>query len=39
LRICPTQQWIVLLVDPIPAIELAGFGYGSAPMGSSPLGV
>jgi hypothetical protein len=39
LRICPTQQWIVLLVDPVPAIEIAGIGYGSGSMGSAPMGV
>lgn len=39
LRLCPTQQWIVLIVDPIPPIEIAGVGYGSGSMGSAPLGV
>lgn len=38
LRICPAQQWIVLLVDPIAPIEAAGEGFGSGPMGSVELG-
>lgn len=39
LRICPAQQWIVLIVDPIEPIEAAGEGMGSGPMGSAELGV
>lgn len=39
LRICPTQQWLVLLIDPIEPIEAAGFGFGSGPMGTVQLGV
>lgn len=39
LRICPTQQWIVLMIDPIEPIEAAGEGFGSGPMGTVELGV
>lgn len=39
LRICPAQQWIVLLVDPVEPIEAAGEGFGSGPMGTVELGV
>jgi hypothetical protein len=38
LSICPAQQWIVLLVDPVEALELAGEGFGSGPMGTAELG-
>lgn len=38
LRICPAQQWIVLLADPIEPIEAAGEGFGSGPMGTTELG-
>jgi hypothetical protein len=38
LRICPAQQWIVLLVDPIEPIEAAGEGFGSGPMGTEEFG-
>lgn len=39
LRLCPTQQWIVLLIDPIAPLELAGVeGFGSGPMGTTRLG-
>lgn len=34
LRICPTQLWIVLLVDPIDESE----GFGSSGFGTAPLG-
>lgn len=39
LRICPAQQWIVLLVDPVEPIEAEGEGFGSGPMGTVELGV
>lgn len=39
LRLCPTQQWLVLLVDPVEPIEAAGEGFGSGAMGSAELGV
>lgn len=39
LSICPTQQWIVLLVDPVQPIEAAGEGFGSGPMGTVEFGV
>lgn len=39
LKICPMQQWIVLLLDPVPPIEGAGIGFGSGAMGSAELGV
>ena len=39
LKICPAQQWIVLLIDPIEPIEAAGEGFGSGPMGTVQLGV
>jgi len=41
LRLAPAQQWLVLLIDPIDPIDAAaaGFGYGSGPAGSAPLGV
>jgi hypothetical protein len=39
LRICPAQQWLVLLIDPIEEIEAAGEGFGSGPMGTVELGV
>jgi hypothetical protein len=39
LRIKPTQQWIVLMIDPIDPIDLDGFGFGSGGFGSTPLGV
>lgn len=39
LRICPTQQWLVLLLDPIEPIEAAGEGFGSGPMGTVELGI
>lgn len=39
LKICPAQQWLVLLIDPIEPIEAAGEGFGSGPMGTVELGV
>lgn len=39
LTICPAQQWIVLLVDPIEPIEAEGEGFGSGPMGTVELGI
>lgn len=39
LKICPMQQWIVLLIDPVEPIEAAGEGFGSGPMGTVELGV
>lgn len=39
LRISPTQQWIVLMVDPLDPIDFDGFGFGSGGFGSMPLGV
>lgn len=38
LRICPTQQWIVLMVDPVEPLEATGEGFGSGPMGTAELG-
>lgn len=38
LRICPAQQWIVLMIDPIAPIEAAGEGFGSGPMGTTEVG-
>lgn len=38
LKICPMQQWIVLLIDPVEPIEAAGDGFGSGPMGTVELG-
>lgn len=38
LSICPAQQWIVLMVDPVEPIEAAGEGFGSGPMGTAELG-
>ena len=38
LSICPMQQWIVLLVDPVEPLELAGEGFGSGAMGTAELG-
>lgn len=38
LSICPAQQWIVLLVDPVEPIEAAGEGFGSGPMGTAEVG-
>jgi len=38
LRIAPAQQWIVLMIDPIEAIEAAGEGFGTAPMGTTEVG-
>lgn len=39
LRICPAQQWLVLMVDPLSELEIDGFGFGSGPFGTVPLGV
>lgn len=39
LQICPTQQWLVLLVDPVPSIEAEGEGLGVGPLGSVEMGV
>lgn len=39
LRLCPAQQWIVLMIDPIEPIEAAGEGFGSPPMGTTEVGV
>src|SRR5262245_25422581 len=39
LRICPAQQWIVLIVDPVEPIEAEGEGMGSGSMGSVDFGV
>jgi hypothetical protein len=38
LEICPAQQWIVLLIDPIEPIEAAGEGFGMGAMGAEELG-
>lgn len=38
LRICPAQQWLVLMVDPIAPLESVGDGFGSSPMGTSEVG-
>jgi hypothetical protein len=34
LRICPTQQWLVLLIDPVDETE----GFGTSDFGTAPLG-
>lgn len=34
LRLCPAQQWIVLLVDPVDEVE----GFGASEFGSAPFG-
>jgi hypothetical protein len=38
LRICPAQQWLVLMIDPIDPLEAAGEGFGSGPMGTTEFG-
>jgi hypothetical protein len=38
LRLCPAQQWIVLMIDPIAPLEAAGEGFGSGPMGTTEVG-
>lgn len=38
LEICPAQQWLVLMIDPIEPIEAAGEGFGSGPMGTTEVG-
>lgn len=37
-RICPAQQWLVLMIDPIAPLEAAGEGFGSGPMGTTEVG-
>jgi hypothetical protein len=38
LRLSPSQQWLVLMIDPIQPIEAAGEGFGSGPMGTEEVG-
>lgn len=38
-KVCPAQQWLVLMLDPVAPIEAAGEGFGSGPMGTAELGV
>ena len=38
LRICPAQQWIVLMIDPVSTLEAAGEGFGSGAMGADEVG-
>jgi hypothetical protein len=38
LRICPAQQWLVMMIDPVYPIEAAGVGFGSGPMGTAEVG-
>jgi hypothetical protein len=38
LTICPAQQWIVLLIDPIEPLEAGGEGFGSGAMGADEVG-
>lgn len=38
LRICPAQQWLVLMVDPIAPLEAGGEGFGMGAMGAEEVG-
>ncbi len=38
LSLSPTQQWLVLMIDPLDELEAAGFGFGTGPFGTVSLG-
>lgn len=37
-RICPAQQWLVLMIDPVTPLESIGEGFGSGAMGADEVG-